>query len=90
MDRYPLVFRFNVRRHQMLYCPRKGEIDTRLLGLGPKQGVREAMEEWEGREGGGEDGWEEDEDGSEVQFDGEFRDGLEVRVRFRMLECPNF
>ncbi len=25
--------KFNVRRHQMLYCPRKGEIDPRDLGL---------------------------------------------------------
>jgi len=27
--------KFNVRRHQMLYCPRKSEIDPLLLGLRP-------------------------------------------------------
>ena len=30
-------FRFNVRRHQMLYCPQKDEIDPRELGLGKLQ-----------------------------------------------------
>jgi len=29
--------KFNVRRHQMLYCPRKSEIDPHLLGLKPGQ-----------------------------------------------------
>merc|ERR1711994_189881 len=40
--------KFNVRRHQMLYCPRKSEIDVKLLGLGPgkmeKYGANEELE----------------------------------------------
>ena len=32
------MFRFNVRRHQMLYCPKREEINPRDLGLGKTQG----------------------------------------------------
>ena len=31
------LFRFNVRRHQMLYCVRKDEINPKDLGLGKTQ-----------------------------------------------------
>ena len=43
------IFRFNVRRHQMLYCPHKQEIDPRLLGLGP-QDSKAAELEWKKKE----------------------------------------
>ena len=44
------IFRFNVRRHQMLYCPHKQEIDPRLLGLGPQDCAKTAELEWKKKE----------------------------------------
>ena len=35
------VLRFNVRRHQMLYCVRKDQINPRDLGLGKMEETRE-------------------------------------------------
>ena len=37
------MFRFNVRRHQMLYCVRKDEINPRDLGLGKVEENREEL-----------------------------------------------
>jgi len=39
--------KFNVRRHQMLYCPRREEINPRDLGLGKTQGEAETETEEE-------------------------------------------
>jgi len=39
--------KFNVRRHQMLYCPRREEINPRDLGLGKTQGEAEPETEEE-------------------------------------------
>jgi len=39
--------KFNVRRHQMLYCPKREEINPRDLGLGKTQGEVEAETEEE-------------------------------------------
>ena len=45
---FKFLFRFNVRRHQMLYCPHKDKIDPKELGLGklqedPEEGVLPAV-----------------------------------------------
>ena len=37
--------RFNVRRHQMLYCVRKDQIDPRDLGLGKMEENKEKEED---------------------------------------------